>query len=115
MKTLIRGDTRTLNVTITDILGSPVNIGGHDLWVTFKKNLDDPDPGAMQVKATQPINADTSVGKGSIVLPSDKTGLLDHDVYWYDLQWVQPGTPPIVKTIEVKRVRVTPDVTRSTS
>lgn len=115
MKAITRGDTRTRKVTITDLAGAPVNIGGHSLWMTLKKNVTDADPGALQVQDVQPSNADTLAGKGAVVLPSDKTALLEPGIYWYDLQWVRPGTPPVVDTIESGRVRVKADVTRSTA
>ena len=111
MKPLYRGDTRTVRVTITDEDGA-VNIGGHTLWVTFKKKLTDADPGALQVSAVQPTNASTAVGIGEVVLPSASTDTLAPGMYYYDVQWVAPG---IVKTVEAGRVRVKADRTRSTS
>ena len=111
MKPLYRGDTRTVRVTITNESG-PVNIGGHTLWVTFKKKLTDPDPGALQVSAVPPSHADTAVGIGEVKLTDARTNVLDPGLYYYDVQWVAPG---IVKTVEAGRVRVKPDRTRSTS
>lgn len=115
MKPLSRGDTRTRTVTITDANDDPIDISGHVLWMTLKKNLTDADPGALQVSAVQPSNASTQAGIGTITLPSTQTALLTPGVYWYDVQWEQPGSPPIVKTVQSGRVRVKADVTRSTS
>ena len=113
MRPLYRGDTRTIKVTIQDEAGLPVSIVGHALWVTFKKSLNDPDPGLLQVSEIQPDNADTQAGKGSVTLTSTVTDLLPVGMTYYDVQWVQPGSPQVVKTVASRRVRVKADVTRS--
>lgn len=111
MKPLYRGDTRTVRVTITDEDGT-VNIGGHTLWVTFKKKLTDADPGALQVSTVQPSNAETAVGVGEVKLADTDTNVLEPGLYYFDVQWVSPSN---VKTVRAGRVRVKPDSTRSTS
>ena len=115
MKPLYRGDTRTIQVTVTDAAGLPISIVGHTLWVTFKKSATDADPGLLQVSEVQPSNAGTLAGVGSVTLPETATALLPVGMAYYDVQWVQPGSPPIVKTVLSGRVRVRADITRSIS
>ena len=110
---LYRGDTRTLRVTITDeATGAAVDISGHTLWLTLKSDPSDLDAAAeLQVSAVMPNNASSQAGIGHLVMTSADTDGLVPGRYYYDVQWVQPGSPPVVKTIEAGKVRVLADIT----
>lgn len=112
-----RGDTKRFRVEITDkITGLPIDISGDDLWITLKVNADDPDPGAAQANATMPANADSVGGIGYVELSSTDTALLmPGQVYYYDLQWVQPGSPPVVSTVQYGTVKILQDQTIATA
>ena len=112
---LYRGDTRTFKVAITDeVTGDPIDISGHSLWFTLKTAQTDADVDAvLQVSAVMPNDVNSVAGIGFLTLESTDTDGLTPGRYYYDLQWVQPGAPPIVKTIEAGRVRVLTDITVS--
>lgn len=113
---LYRGDTRTIKVTITDDAGDPVNIGGHSLWMTLKSDPADLDAAAvLQVSAVMPANAESTAGIGYLTLSSTATDGLTPGRYYYDVQWVQPGTPPVVKTVSAGKLKVLTDITVSVS
>lgn len=112
LRPLFRGDSRTIRATIKGEDMTPVNVSGHTLWVTLKKQAHDPDPGVLQVMSAQPFDASAQNGVGTVRLESTDTDTLSPGMYYYDVQWVAPG---IVKTVEAGRVRVKPDRTRSTS
>jgi hypothetical protein len=111
---LYRGDTRTIRVTITDDAGAPIDISGHSLWLTLKTSITDPDASAiLQVSALMPAGGDSASGIGYLTLSSADTDGLTPGKYPYDIQWVQPGSPPIVKTVDAGKLKVMPDVTIS--
>ena len=111
MKPIVRGDSRTVKVVITDDADLAVNISGHTLWATLKANLTDVDvDAAFQGSAVMPSNAESLAGIGYITI--DATGITPGR-YHYDIQWVQPG--PVVRTIEIGVVRIKADVTQSIS
>ena len=114
---LYRGDTRTFRVTITDKeTGLPVNISGHLLFFTLKADPADADLAAvLQVSAVMPANANSVAGIGYLTVPSTFADGVAPGRYYCDIQWVQPGSPPIVTTIWAGRARVLADMTRSTA
>ena len=104
----------SMSVTNKELaFGVPVNITGNALWLTLKNNNDDVDPGVLQVKLTLPANADSVAGIGFIVAGSDKTILVAPKTYSYDIQWIQPGTPPAVQTPVYGTIEVLEDTTRA--
>lgn len=111
-----RGDQRTIRVTIT-VEGVPIDITGDKLFVTLKGSRDDLDvDAALQVIAVQPADANSVAGIGFVTLTKDDTDGITPGRYWYDVQWVQTGTSPIIpKTIVSGRVRVKHDITRATT
>ena len=114
---LYRGDTRTFKVTITDqATGLPVDISGHSLFFTLKTDSADLDDDAvLQVSALMPSNAESVAGVGYLTVASTDSDGVTPGRYYYDIQWVQPGSPPIVTTIQAGRVRVLADITLSVS
>ena len=102
-----RGDTKTFTIAVQDDAGAPVDITDHVLYMTFKLNLSDGDPGAVQL--TGQIT-DAPNGIGTFLLESDKSKNLK-GVYYYDMQAASNAVPPVVITAESGQVTVLEDVT----
>ncbi|CAK0768961.1 hypothetical protein CCP3SC15_3950001 [Gammaproteobacteria bacterium] len=97
-KPIYRGDTLTRKITIT-AGGSPIDITGWKLWVTLKKNFDDPDSSAvLQFGALAGDNPGDNPSAGEIWLqiPAAMTTEIEPGKYVYDVQLVVPGSPPEV-------------------
>ena len=108
-----RGDTKVFNLSFKDNAGTPINISGHKLWFTMKINVTDADANAVfQKEITFPENTDSENGVGALTLGSDETGTIEPGTYFFDIQKVIPGTPPIVATLLSGRVAVLSDITR---
>ena len=115
LKDIIRGDTKTYNLTFTDKNNNPIPLYGRKIWMTFKSDMADTDAdAAMQVVVTPPDNDDSLNGKATIVLSPNDTDITP-DEYFYDIQIVTPGSPPDVKTLVSSKIRVIDDVTKSTT
>jgi hypothetical protein len=109
---LIRGDTRKIEITITDEFGVPVNIQGHTIFFTLKtdKTLAD-SLATLQVSYTVATDADALVGKTVLVLSATDTASVPPGKYFYDIQWVTTGATPEVTTIALGIVSVEYDIT----
>nr|CRH06137.1 protein of unknown function [Candidatus Magnetococcus massalia] len=109
-----RGDTKVFNLSFKDGDGSPINIAGHQLWFTMKKDVADPDSKAvLQKQITFPDDAQSQSGAGALTLESTETGSIEPGVYLYDIQKVIPGDPPVVATLMSGKINVLPDITQS--
>ena len=114
LKSIYRGDTKKYQFTITDpSTGDPIDISGHYLYFTMKVNEDDTDGNAvLQVRELMPSNANSQNGIGVITVPSTDTDVLEPGtIYFYDFQYVVPGVPPYVQTLQAGKVRVLQDAT----
>jgi len=111
---LIRGDTRKIEITITDEFGVPVNIQGHLIFFTLKtdKTLAD-SLATLQVSYTVATDAAGLAGKTVIVLPATDTASVPPGKYFYDIQWVTTGATPEVTTIALGIVSVEYDISVS--
>ncbi|MEO5347174.1 MAG: hypothetical protein H7834_12465 [Magnetococcus sp. YQC-9] len=111
---LFRGDTKLFTLNFTTLAGSPIDIRGHGLWFTMKRSVDDPDSAAvLQKKIVFPETIESETGRGTLVLSSVETDLLEPGIYLYDMQKVIPDQPPIVATFISGRIQVLPDITRT--
>ena len=109
---LIRGDTRKIEITITDEFGVPVNIQGHLIFFTLKTDKALADSLAtLQVSYTVATDADALVGKTILVLSAANTASVPPGKYFYDIQWVTTGATPEVTTIALGIVSVEYDIT----
>lgn len=108
-----RGDTKTYQAKVENpATGLPVNVAGMTLWITLKENPTDADPGAAQSSQVIPSGPDAAAGLASVTLNSAQTaGLVPGRVYYYDMQLVQAGAPPVVTTIQYGTVLVLRDTT----
>lgn len=110
---LVRGDDWIIKIVVSSD-GNPLDITGFTYWFTLKLNVDDADPGALQISfnpdtATSPTEA--SQGILYIKVNKSLTDSIDAATYNYDLQQVDnAGT---VQTLLIGKVKVVKDITRS--
>ncbi|HAT48864.1 MAG: hypothetical protein HQL07_03900 [Nitrospirae bacterium] len=110
-----RGDTKVWGLSFKDSVGAPIDVTGHELWFTMKREITDLDEDAvLQKKIIFSSGAESENGIGTLTLDSTETGAIDPGNYFFDLQKVIPGSPPIVATLISGKISVLPDVTRST-
>ena len=109
---LIRGDTRKIEITITDEFGVPVNIQGHKIYFTLKtdKTLAD-SLATLQVSSVIAADADALAGKTVLVLSATDTASVPPGKYFYDIQWVTAGATVEVTTIAIGILSVDYDIT----
>ncbi len=81
--TIIWGNTKTYNLTITDGT-NPIDITGATVFFTIKKNLEDSDDDAI-IKKDITSHTDPTQGKTSITL-SDTDTAIEPDTYFYDIK-----------------------------
>lgn len=112
---LVRGDDWTLKLVLTSG-NSVLDITGYTYWFTLKENVDDADPGALQVTATPDISTSpTEASQGIIYIKASRTetNTLSAKTYNYDVQQVDDSGN--VQTLLIGKVKVVKDITRSTS
>lgn len=112
---LVRGDDWTIKLALTSD-GSALNITGNTYWLTLKENIDDVDPGALQVTATPDVSTSpTEASQGIIYIKASRTETngLAAKTYNYDVQQVDSSGN--VQTLLIGKVKVVKDITRSTS
>jgi hypothetical protein len=110
---LVRGDDWTIKLTLSDS-GSALNITGFTYWFTLKDNIDDADPGALQVSITPDISTSpTEASQGIVYITASKTAteLVTPGTFNYDVQQVDGSGK--VQTLLIGKVKVVKDVTRS--
>jgi hypothetical protein len=107
---LVRGDDWTLKLTLTSS-GSVLDITDYTFWFTLKTNIDDADPGAVQVSATSG-SPDAAAGILYINVPRASTDGLQSGTYNYDVQQIDNNGN--VQTLLIGKVKVVKDITRST-
>ena len=111
---LIRGDTRKIDITITDEFGVPVNIQGHKIYFTLKTSPTLADASAtLSVSMTVATDADALVGKTTLVLSATNMATVPPGKYYYDIQWRTTGATVEVTTISLGVVLVESDITIS--
>lgn len=112
---LVRGDDWTIKLVLTSD-GSALDITGYTFWLTLKENVDDADPGALQVTATPDLSTSpTEASQGVIYIKASRTvtNNLAAKTYNYDVQQVDGSGN--VQTLLIGKVKVVKDITRSTS
>ncbi|OSM07661.1 hypothetical protein [Magnetofaba australis] len=111
-----RGDTKSFNLTFRDANGDPIDLSGHELWFTMKREIGDADDAAvLQKRIVFLPNAESAAGNGVLILDSSETSAIDPGTYYFDMQKVIPENPPLVTTLMSGRVSVLPDVTQRVS
>lgn len=110
LPTFVRGDDWTLKLNVT-ANSAALDITGYTYWLTLKANVDDADPGDLQVTSTPLLAEDAQAGIIYITAPKEKTTLLEPGSYNYDIQ--QVDSLGSVQTLLIGKVRVVKDITRS--
>jgi len=112
---VIRGDDETIDLTITDDEGDPVDLTGVSLWMTVKSNPADADALAIFQKTIGDgiTVTSTSDGTATINIEDDDTSPLPAP--WSGYYDVQLGSSGVIKTIASGAFAVTADITRTTS
>lgn len=88
VKNFIRGDSRTINVTVTNADGTPKDITGGKVMFTLKPTDDTADDTAASVSKTVTSHTSPTLGLSAVtLLPTDTSGLTV-GTYYYDLQVV---------------------------
>ena len=109
---IIRGDTLPIELLITEMDGTPINIESDLIFFTLKTDRALADSLAtLAAQFTVPVGADAQAGKAVITLTSVQTAAIPPGKYFYDIQWVQPEATPIVKTMFLGTVLVLADTT----
>lgn len=109
---IVRGDSKRWVLTIANSAGVPYNITDWVIFFTVKSDVNDPDTSALIQKNitvhTTPLSGITEL----TLSPSDTASLLIGDHY-YDIQALQPATPPNnnIYTVQRGKFSVTYDVT----
>ena len=101
-----RGDTMTVNVTMTTNGTTPINIAGRVYTSMVRANYDDPTAAASFVCTI----VSGAAGTLQLVMSAASTALLEPYNYYWDLQENASG---IITTVLAGAFVVLPDVTRS--
>ena len=110
---LVRGDDWMLKLVLTSE-NAVLDITGYSYTFTLKDNIDDADPGAVQVPATPSVStSQTEASQGILYInvPKNLTDSLTAQTYNYDVQ--QKDTSGDVQTLLIGKVKVVKDVTRT--
>lgn len=108
---LVRGDDWSLKLNITSS-SNPVDITGYTYYWTLKDNVDDADPGALQVTAN-PTGVPATAGEVTLTAAAATTTSITPQTYNYDVQQVNGSGA--VQTLLIGKVKVVKDITRTTS
>jgi hypothetical protein len=107
---LVRGDDWTIKLNITSN-NQPLDVTNYVFYFTLKDNIDDPDPGNIQVSVS-PTGQDALDGLVYISVNKTATQNLEAKTYNYDVQQIDDTGS--VQTLLIGKVKVVKDVTRST-
>lgn len=107
---LVRGDSKTYDLTFTDNDGVALDITGWTIYYTVKERLTDNDESAILRKLVTVV-ASSTVGEVEIVLENTDTQDLEIKVYWHDIQ--VKNLDDKINTIAFGQLNVIADVTRT--
>lgn len=85
---VIRGDTRTVNLTFLESDGStPINLAGGTVYFTVQDSSDPADDSAtLKFQKTATSFTDAAAGEHTFTLTHSDTNI-DPGTYWYDAQF----------------------------
>jgi len=112
---LIRGDSKTYDITIKDGDGVAIDITGYTIFFTVKTSIDNnlTDTTAV-IKKTITSHINPTEGKTQISLTEDDTNI-EPCVYYYDIQLKSIGGDIKTPSEYPARFTILGDVTRRTS
>ena len=110
--TIIRGDDKTFNITITDKNGDPFNLTGYTVFFTVKRSFrESTDEDALISKNITSFSSPTS-GTFPMSLTHTDTDIIGGE-YWYDMQLKSAGGT--ITSIRRAKFTIIDDVTRRTT
>lgn len=84
---VIRGDTRTINLTFLESDGStPINLAGGTVFFTVNTSNDPADDTDYEFQKSATSFTDAAAGEHTFTLTHDDTNI-DPGTYWYDAQF----------------------------
>ncbi len=84
---VIRGDTRTVNLTFLESDGStPINLAGGTVYFTVNSSSDPSDDTGVAFQKTATSFTDATAGEHTFTLTHSDTNI-DPNTYWYDAQF----------------------------
>lgn len=88
IKDVIRGDTRTINLTFLQSDGqTPVNLTGGTIYFTVNTSSDPSNDSGTTIQKTATSFSDATNGEHTLTLTHADTDI-DAGEYWYDVQFV---------------------------
>lgn len=88
IKNVIRGDTRTINLTfLQSDKVTPVNLTGGTVYFTVNSSSDPSDDTSKSIQKTYSSFTDATNGKTTVTLSHTDTNITA-GTYWYDAQFV---------------------------
>ena len=108
---VIRGDTRTINLTFLESDGStPINLAGGTVYFTVNSSSDPSDDTAVAFQKTTTSFTSAATGQHTFTLSHSDTNITPN-TYWYDAQFVD-GTGAYLSSYRGKFI-VQSDTTRT--
>jgi hypothetical protein len=108
LQPLIRGDTYSNLISMTDAAGAPITITGRKYWITLKLDPTTADAAAGNVQASVTATGSPAAHQAILSLTAAQTIGLVPGSYHYDIQETNAG---VVTTICYGKVKVIRDVT----
>lgn len=106
-----QGDDFALKLAVVDTAASPVNLDGYKFFVTFKRDIKEPDSLApVKVDSEVLVNGSNEV---YLALPNNQTNKLKIGIYLYDIQMKTPTGA--IKTVHLGRALINPQITQRAS
>lgn len=89
IKNVIRGDTRSINLTFLDTDGTtPIDLSGGTVYFTVNSSSDPTDDTSKAIQKTESSSfTNATAGQHTITLTHSDTNI-DPGTYWYDAQFV---------------------------
>jgi hypothetical protein len=88
---VIRGDTRTINLTFLQADGTtPIDLTSGTAYFTVNSSSDPANDSTKVIQKTAMVFTDATAGKHTFTLTHTDTNI-DAGTYWYDAQFVDPS------------------------
>ncbi len=85
---VIRGDTRTINLTFLEVDGTtPVNLTGGTVYFTVNASSDPADDTSKAIQLSATVFTDPLHGKHTFTLSHTNTNITPQ-TYWYDAEFI---------------------------
>lgn len=112
IKNVIRGDSKTINVTVKNA-GAAVDITGWTVYFTLSADRDPASDTTAAIQKNVTSHTSPTTGQTQIVLSAADTAALTPGTYFYDIQF-KDGSGTVTSLPQAEFI-VVPDITRRTS